>query len=78
MLQNTHINARRRSDLTVGSDEGTAKSESSEIIIAGLRRPWTVSSEIIVKVLHTVDSETEMSVPDCALYSTPLSEYHWG
>jgi hypothetical protein len=74
----TKRNTRRRSDLTAGPDAGNVRNRQKVIALAGLRKPWTISSAIIVKVFHKVNSEREVSVPDCASFSTQLCPHHWG
>jgi hypothetical protein len=62
----TKRDTRRRSDLTTGSDAGNVRNGGTRVVLAGLRKPWTISCAVIVEVFHKVDSETEVSVPDCA------------
>jgi len=74
----TKRNIQGRIDLTAGSEAGNVKSGLKKIVLAGVRKPWTISSAIIVRVFHKVDSETEVSEPDCASCSTRLCPHRWG
>jgi hypothetical protein len=71
-------NTRRRSDLTAGSEAGYERYWGTKVVLAGLGKPWTISSAIIVKVFHKVDSETEVSVTANEISETTIRTHKIG